>query len=398
MEFFDSNNTQSFKDLIVGEDTYVDKTSQICSLYREHDTFEMLIRPHGFGKTVLLDTIYNIFRHGNEPMFDKLALKEDETKFPEQRVIKIDFSIKQFRTPSDFGDFLFNFYRARSFEFSLESHVLKTFSIYRQTLAFIKDFAKDSPTGKIVILIDNYDTPILNNLFNDKALKPVYEAMLDFYKALSDSDYLIDWCLICGESKFYLSYEKYEGINYINDITFTERSTTICGFTSGEMKKYYNDFIQDEADASGQTVEVFLGHLNDWYGNYRFTGHNIRVMRPASIKKFLNLRDQNQYRSFYPYAHLESFLPKLLKKYGRTHEKQLAPNDCSYNFCDYNSMDNIKMFALLTQLGVYTFSHIDIDVAQVNKLYKYYSTITNRELNDAYLQAINEANSIKDFQ
>lgn len=396
MDFFDINNTQSFRDLIVGEETYIDKTSQICALYREHDTFEMLIRPFGFGKTVLLDTIYNIFRHGNEAMFDKLALKEEEVKFPEQRVIKFDFSSKVFRNTNDFEDYLFNFYRTKSFEFSLESHVLKTFSTYRQTIAFIKDFAKDSTTGKIVILIDNYDTPILNNLFNPTILTPLYDAMLDFYKALSDCEELIDWCLICGESKFYLSYENHEGINYINDITFTERSTTICGFTTGEMKKYYNYFIQDEADASGQTVDVFLGHLNDWYGNYRFTSHNIRVMRPASIKKFLSLRDQNQYKAFYPYDHIAPFLPKLLNKYGRNHEKLLVPNECGYNFCEYSLPTNIKLFALLSQIGVYTFNHIDIDVSKEIKLYQYYSSTTNRELNDVYLRALNEASTLKE--
>ncbi len=396
MDFFESNSNQSFIDLITGDDAYIDKTEQIVELYKDHDVFELLLRPFGFGKTVLLDTIYHMFAHPDEPLLQNLSYKSYDIKLPEHLIIKLDFGSKPFKTPDDLKEYLFGFYRTKTFEMGIDNHCLKSANIYCLTTTFIEELTKASRTGKIIILIDNYDTPIIDSLFKSN-LQELNCALFEFYKALEDCEIFIDWCLITGESKFYFCYENCEGLNYVNDLTNSERSTTVCGFTKGEMKKYYLDFIQDEADSAEQTVEEFLGKLNDWYGNYRFTTHNIKLMRPASIKSFLSLRDQNQYKLFYPYEHIQKFLPKLLKSNGRVHEKLLTPNNCDYDFCEYSSLKNVKMFALLSQLGIYSFSHIDIQISEAMQLYTYYSALTNREMRDIYSMALTEANNIKDL-
>lgn len=394
MYFFESNSNQSFKDLILSDDAYIDKTKQIAELYRDHDVFELLIRPYGFGKTVLIDTIHHIFTYPDEPFLQNLAYKTSDVVFPKHLIIKLDFGIKNYKEPEIFREYLFNTFRTKNYELGLEIRLNKSSNIYHLTTAFIENLAKASPTNKIIILIDNYDAPIINNLFIPK-LKELNRSLLEFYKALEDSEIFIDWCLITGESKFFFCYEDCEGLNYVNDLTFSERSTSICGFTTGEMKKYYLDFIQDEADATEQTVDEFLGNLNDWYGNYRFTTHNIKVMRPSSIKEFLSLRDQNQYKLFYPYEHLQNFLPRLLQNYGRSHEKLLTPNDCSYNFCDYNNLEHIKLFPLLSQFGIYSITHIDVNISDSVQHYTYYSALTNREMRDVYARALADANNSK---
>ncbi len=387
MDYFFTNNKQSFRDLVLGEDTYIDKTSFISALYKHHSTFEMLLRPHGFGKTILIDTIFHMFHNFNDAFMDHLDFKQQSVTLPPHHIIKLDFNTAV-HTGSDFQDYLFNFYRARSFEFSLESDIIKSFSIYRQTVLFIKSLADKSPTGKVIILIDNYDAEILANLAYPNVVKPLYEAMLEFYHALADSAEYIDWCLITGETKFNLTNELQEGIAYINDITYIDRTTIIFGFPNGEMKKYYLDFLEDEADATDRSVEEFIDLISEWYGNYRFNNHNIRVFRPASILSYLSARDQHQFKSYYSFDHVRNFLPYLLQQYGRQHEKLLIPNDCGYSFAEYNSLDNIKMFALLSQMGIYSFHHIEVDTNDNHAVYTYFSSITNRETNDLYLQAL----------
>ncbi len=207
---------------------------------------------------------------------------------------------------------------------------------------------------------------------------------MNFLSALYDNEDIIDWCLILGETKFYLATEELGGIPYIKDLTFEGHSTHICGFTEGEMHTYYDNFIQDEADALGESSEEFLSNLFDWYGNFRLTEQNIRVMRPKSICSFLNLRDQNQYRQFYEYNHVSSILMKLLNKYGRFHEKLLIPNSCGYNFTDFSYIDNVKPFALLFQMGFLSLHHIDINVTDTLTTYNYYANFTNKEMRDTY--------------
>ena len=104
MDFFESNSNQSFIDLITGDDAYIDKTEQIVELYKDHDVFELLLRPFGFGKTVLLDTIYHMFAHPDEPLLQNLSYKSYDIKLPEHLIIKLDFGSKPFKTPDDLKD------------------------------------------------------------------------------------------------------------------------------------------------------------------------------------------------------------------------------------------------------------------------------------------------------
>ena len=135
--------------------------------------------------------------------------------------------------------------------------------------------------------------------------------------------------------------------------------------------KYYDDFLQDEADANEETVNIFLGKITDWYGRYRFTPHNIPVTRPYSIKSYFSQNaGSTALRSFYPVERFYSFLPKLIAKYGRNHERLLAPNDCGYTFSDNLDPYNINMFSLLSQLGFYSFSSITL--SKVSSCYENY--------------------------
>ncbi len=391
MEFIDLTGHKTFRELIVSGDGYVDKTGAIAELYKNHSKFEMLVRPLGFGKTVLLDTIYYLFSKQHPEFFKDLLITKSDVEIPKETVIKIDFSKARTESPEKFKEFFSNLYRQIVFEYGLSGSINNGDTIYWQTVSLIKLLAKSSPTGKCIILIDDYDAPIIHEFFNNNVLTKVYHVLLDFFRALGNTAGLIDWCLITGETKFYLNSPNYEGLAYIMDLTFCERATAICGFTEGEMKHYYNDFIQDEAEIAGITETQFLSNLGDWYGGFRYTGHKILVMRPASIKSFLSLTNQNIYRKYYPYDHLENFLPKLLKKYGRNYENLLVPNSCGYSFAEWNHINNVKLFPLLSQLGIFSFSHIDINVDKADLGYKYFSHLTNVEMQDIYKNAIEDA-------
>ncbi|MGN1393608.1 MAG: AAA family ATPase [Succinivibrionaceae bacterium] len=388
MPYYSFATHHSFKDLILGDDIYIDKTSLLVDFYQNHGTFEMLIRPYGFGKTVLLDTYFYLFKYGKESkIFKNLDIQNIDCKIPKQNVVKIDFEYLPAKNNHELHKLLGNFYNNRLFEESIEESINLDDNIYNMTYNFVRILAKNSPTNKIVILIDNYESIIVKNYF-DKNKEKIYFALLDFYRAIYECSSYIDWCLIFGEIKFNLSHEKHVGIPYVRDLTFDERSTSICGFTVGDMNKYYSEYIQDEADASEQSVDIFIGYLSDWYGGYRFTRHNIKVFRPESIKSFLKRVDQNDFFNFYSTQHIEDFLINVLRNTNYNPEKLLIPNSCGYNFCESSTINNIHIFSLLFQIGVFSFHHINIDIDEEIKTTTYYSCITNKEMREAYMNIL----------
>ena len=398
MEYLDLAGNKIFKDLVTSSAAYVDKTANIAELYQARSKFEMLTRPFGFGKTVFLDTLYYMFSKRHPEFFENLAVSSMNITIPKQSVVKLDFSVARTEKPEDLADFLFNYYRQTVFEYGLDGYINSEDTTFWQTMNFIKILARSSPTGKAVLLIDNYDSPIIREFFSKNKIAAIWKVLLDFYRALWMSQDLIDWCVLTGEIKFFLNHPKYEGLPYITDLTFNERANAVCGFTPGDMKKYYNDFIQDEAEIAGVTEEQFLSNLGDWYGGFRYTGHKISMMRPSSIKSFLSLSNQNVYREYYPYKHVENFLPRLLKKYGLNHEKLLSPASCGYTFAEWNFIDKVNVFAILTQMGIFSFSHINISLDDMSRKFTYFSKITNVEMRDIYKQAELAAEKLEDNQ
>ncbi|MBQ3682650.1 MAG: AAA family ATPase [Succinimonas sp.] len=398
MEYLDLAGNKIFKDLVTSSAAYVDKTANIAELYQARSKFEMLTRPFGFGKTVFLDTLYYMFSKRHPEFFENLAVSSMNITIPKQSVVKLDFSVARTEKPEDLADFLFNYYRQTVFEYGLDGYINSEDTTFWQTMNFIKILARSSPTGKAVLLIDNYDSPIIREFFSKNKIAAIWKVLLDFYRALWMSQDLIDWCVLTGEIKFFLNHPKYEGLPYITDLTFNERANAVCGFTPGDMKKYYNDFIQDEAEIAGVTEEQFLSNLGDWYGGFRYTGHKISMMRPSSIKSFLSLSNQNVYREYYPYKHVENFLPRLLKKYGLNHEKLLSPASCGYTFAEWNFIDKVNVFAILTQMGIFSFSHINISLDDMSRKFTYFSKITNVEMRDIYKQAKLAAEKLEDNQ
>ena len=394
----DTNPCSTFKELITGvDDKYIDKKESICKIYDARSRFNLLTRPFGFGKTVLIDTLFFLFKRGpKSPMFEGLYVSQSETEFPNHFVIKFDFAaLANLKTADDYIDTFFNFYKKRLYEInsSLGVELNRDEKFYWITHHFLSEIASVSNTKKIVILIDNYDVPYLHNLYNNN-FEDKNEVLSQFYKALYDCETLIDWCLLVGETKFSLSSKKQEGIPYITDLTYDSLSVNVCGFTQGELKKHFQSELEELADATEQTVEMLLGNLSSWHGDYRFTGHNIKVYRPASINIVLTSKDITTFSCLYPYNHLSKILIPLINKFERYHEKLLLPNTCGYAFTEFNKYNNVNFFALLCQIGIFTLSTVELvdDKTKCYNTYKYYCMIVNREMREIYSRLLKSSN------
>lgn len=397
MFFFENTSHQSFYDLILGKNTYIDKTSQIATLYANHSKFEILIRPWGFGKTLLLDTISFIFEKGLEhAIVEKLNIATTEVSIPRQLVVKLDFENSRTLTAESFKNYLFSFYRSFLFEHNIPYNLSADMGSYWLTINFLRSISTISPTGRIILLIDNYDFPFFKHLagkVND--FDQLYIELLNFYRAVYYSSDYLDWVLLCGEAKFNLSTEKHEGIPYLSDVSYSDQTTCLCGFSIKDLYKYYNDNIQDEADANNETVDSFLSTICDWYGCYRFTPHNIQVTRPYSIKSYFSqYNTTTSFNQFVPVERYADFLPVLLAKYGKVSDKMLAPNDCGYTFAESLNPYNINLFALMSQLGIYSFNSITLNKTPSFDRYKYVSRIVNREMDNCYRRLLDIAGKI----
>ena len=322
---------QNFKELRTENYYYVDKTLFVKQLL-EGGKYYFLSRPRRFGKSLFLDTLKQAFL-GNKPLFEGLYLEKNwdwNIKYP---VIHISFGSGVFRTLEDLKINLKDLLLSNASTYNLQ---LKHDSLNLAFKHLIQDLHKIHHQ-KVVVLIDEYDKPILDNLTHPEIAREIREDLKNLYSVIKDSDEYLKFAFLTGVSKFSKA-SIFSGLNNLIDITLDESFGTICGYTEKELVETFQDRLEG----------VNLEEVRRWYNGYSWLGE--KVYNPFDILLYL---DTKQFRPYWFETGTPSFLIQLLqeKKYYLPDLENLKASELLLGSFE---IERIPIETLLFQMGYLT--------------------------------------------
>ncbi len=278
---------QDFEKMITGGYVYVDKTAMIYDLATTGCPY-FLSRPRRFGKSLLLSTMEAYFL-GKKELFAGLALEQLEQDWIEYPVLKISFGSNSYETTEKLNATIedtLRFYENK-FQFNKQS---EDFSIrLKNLLIHIKNI-----TGKqSVVLIDEYDKPILDALYTDFE-EQNRQILRAFYSPLKDCDQYIKFLFITGITK--VSHVNiFSGLNQLDDISLERKYSSICGISESELEQYFKPEIERLAQEQELSYEETKAQLSFMYDGYHFSHDVEGVYNPFCLLKCLKVMDFGSY-------------------------------------------------------------------------------------------------------
>jgi len=362
---------QTFRDIIEGGFYYVDKTHFIPKLTSK---YYFLSRPRRFGKSLFLDTLKEAFS-GNKELFKGLYLYDNwnwEKKYP---VIKISFGGGSVRAPKALINHMSFILKNASQDHQIE---LKESIPDEQFYELIKSLSEKRGT-QVVVLIDEYDKPILDVIENIEIARENREILKDFYSVLKDADPYLKLVFLTGVSRF-SKVSIFSGLNQLNDITIDPSFATVCGYTQSELESVFEDRLKDFDKEK----------VKQWYNGYSWLGES--VYNPFDI---LLLFDKKMFKPYWFETGTPTFLIKMFMK-NRYYIPELENLEVGEEILSNLDVDNIFPENLLFQAGYLTIK--DYKVVGSKNVFKlsYPNFEVRMSFNDAFLTYIVRNPPLKD--
>ena len=295
---------QDFDKIINEGYTYVDKTELIYKLVHE-GSYYFLSRPRRFGKSLLMSTLDAYFS-GKRELFKNLAiekLEEDWTAYP---VLHLDLNTGKYNSKDSLTHALDDFLSRLEANYGT-FHSEKTLEL--RFMGIIERIYHK--TGKpVVILVDEYDKPLLQSI-NNKELQDDFRATLKaFYSVLKTQDRYIRFALLTGVTKF-CKVSVFSDLNNLTDISMDESYDTLCGITEEEMRRYFEESIQKLAERYKISYEETCARLKKHYDGYHFVEYGTGVYNPFSL---LSTFRASKFGSHWFETGTPTFLVQLLQR------------------------------------------------------------------------------------
>ena len=283
---------------------YVDKTEQMYRLVTT-GSYYFLSRPRRFGKSLLISTLEAYFQ-GKKELFEGLAVHGLEKEWLEYPILHLDLNTQKYETPESLENVLDE--SLASWE-ELYGRNENEIGQARRFAGVIRR-AKEKTGRRVVILVDEYDKPMLQAI-GDDVLQDRYRSTLKaFYGALKSQDGYIKFAFLTGVTKFG-KVSVFSDLNNLMDISRDERYTDICGISEKELLDNFSEDIQELAGANGQTYEQACAQLKEDYDGYHFCPDSIGIYNPFSL---LNTFKSRRYGSYWFETGTPTYLVELLKK------------------------------------------------------------------------------------
>jgi hypothetical protein len=325
-----------FKELIQGNYIYVDKTEYIYKM-TSSGKYYFLSRPRRFGKSLLISTLEYLFK-GEKELFKNLYIY-DKWKWEEiYPVIRIDFGDTQVKNERELQKELKAIIIETGREYNYKYN--KEYTINRNLRLLIEKIYEVSKK-QMIILIDEYDKPILDNIEKKKEVEKIRETLKGFYTTLKSLDKYIKFLLITGVSKF-SKVSLFSGLNQLEDISLNKDFGNICGYTQQELEFYFNDYLQG----------LNLDEIKEWYNGYNFLGE--KLYNPFDILLYLK---NKEFDSYWYKTGTPSFLIKLIKN-KKYDVSELENKIVKKNILEKFDIEEIKIEALMFQTGYLTIKEV----------------------------------------
>ena len=346
--------TQDFELLRSNGDLYVDKTQYIEKLFALGRVF-FLSRPHRFGKSLFLSTLKAYFE-GRKELFDGLYIAKIEVELARQQkrepwearpVLYFDLNAKNYKN----SDTLPNSLSAQLLDFEQLYNVERTENDpENRFIKLIKTLYRE--TGKrVVILVDEYDKPLLETIENEELNQANRATLRAFYEVIKQCDGAIHFALLTGITKFSKT-TLFSSVNNLKDITLQDHFAAICGFTEQELTDNFAPEIEALATAQKSSVEKTLETLKKKYDGYCFASSGEHVYNPFSLLNVLA-------NSSYGYYWFETATPTYLVNYIKRKQEFIPEFDKDLSIGvnavqDFRYNDDDAIVPLLFQSGYLT--------------------------------------------
>ena len=295
---------QNFSEIRQHGYVYVDKTALMYKLLSE-GKYYFLSRPRRFGKSLLISTLEAYFL-GKKELFEGLAVAEIEKDWVEYPVLHLDLNTEKYDSIEVLNNKLSGSLKLWEDQYgrneSEKSIPMRFEGVIRR--------AKEKTGRNVVILVDEYDKPMLQAIGNEELQKAYRDTLKSFYGALKSMDGCIRFALLTGVTKFG-KVSVFSDLNNLNDISMDHRYYDICGITEEELYRYFEKEINELAQANHQTYEQACQQLKLDYDGYHFTYDTPGMYNPFSI---LNTLSKQRYGSYWFETGTPTFLVELLQK------------------------------------------------------------------------------------
>lgn len=295
---------QDFANIRKEGKVYVDKTELIYNLVNGSSNYIFLSRPRRFGKSLLLSTIQAYFE-GEKELFDGLAITGLEKNWVKHPVLHLELSRANALDPESLKSTIDQQFVIWEKKYDVEDKP----SSLSARFANIIITAHERTGQRVVILIDEYDNPLINSLHHDLIHESNRELLKAIYSNLKALDRNIRFAMLTGVSRFTRT-SIFSGLNNLTDVTFSDRYSSICGFTLEEINKFLVDGVSSLAKKKGVTLNEAFGLLKDAYDGYHFSQAGEDIYNPFSLMKAL---EAGEIKSYWVETATPEFLVKKLK-------------------------------------------------------------------------------------
>ena len=362
---------QTFSEIIRGGYVYVDKTDLVWQL-AHYAKYVFMSRPRRFGKSLLTSTLESYFR-GERELFEGLKIMELEQEWEQYPVIHLDISKAKGKGSAE------ELQRALMLMLSREKRFGNNDDEKTpgERLDGMIQRAWELTGKQVVVIIDEYDAPLLDVLHEKEELKTMREVMQEFYVPLKANEQYVKFCFITGITKF-SQLSIFSTINNIKNVTMLPRFSAICGFTEQEVKEVFREDISLMAEAFGCSPEEMFQKIKLRYDGYHFAGVSEDIYNPFSL---LNALGDQELKNYWFESGTPTFLIRQMQ-YFKTDIMSLDRLEVPSSAFDQPTENMPDALPLLYQSGYLTIKDYDRD------LEAYTLSIPNQEVRIGYVKGL----------
>lgn len=355
--------TQDFATLREFGYIYIDKTDLIYNLVTSN-RFVFLSRPRRFGKSLLLSTIRYYFE-GRKDLFEGLKIMQIEKGWRKYPVLHLELGSIDSNDEKGLWVELDNQFKKWERQYGITDIAGTLSTRFRNII----EAAKGTTGERVVILVDEYDNPLINTMDNPSLHAPHRELLKSIYSNLKGMDAYIKFGMLTGVSRF-SNTTIFSGLNNLQDITFDDEYASICGFTREEIKEYLWEGVMNLATKKADTPQEAMQSLKDEYDGYHFSEGMIDIYNPFSL---LNCLKKSKIDNYWVRSGVTKYLVQKLEGYQGAFSKIFNSDQTTESLSTADAAFDSPV-SLLFQTGYLTIKGYDPETME------YRLGIPNREV------------------
>lgn len=362
---------QDIKKIRTQDYIYIDKTQFALKLIEGDAPHYFLSRPRRFGKSLFLSTLAEIFR-GNKALFEGCHIAQSNYDWKVYPVLQLNFA-------EILND------NTQDFKASLQRSIAKLAKAYETKIEIpsaqegLQNLIEAlAPKGQVVVLVDEYDKPLIDNLHNLEVAEGNRKLLQSFFGVFKNLDKHIKFTFITGISRF-SKVSLFSGANHLKDISMDTRYADMMGYTYGEIVQSFNEHLQTIAQEQSRTQEEVLAEIKTWYNGYRFTEAETYVYNPFST---LNYLDEKKPKNYWYSTGTSSLLIQEAKKHLESMVPLSGTEATEDELMSVGTIEELDLKALMFQTGYLTIDHYDT-ISQ-----HYQLGFPNQEVREAFTRSL----------